>query len=136
MAATLRDHELHVAQVLEAAGLGVSMTSSPPSLYVGRFAEPARVQYVAVREVSGEAPLDYIGTGRSWLAPDVQVYVRGEPRKYHEAQALARRCWSVLHQAQVPGYSSCLAQGLPMYMGPDGAEGHRFAFTVTLGYAA
>ncbi|MBJ6762806.1 hypothetical protein JGU66_18740 [Myxococcaceae bacterium JPH2] len=136
MGATLRDVELHVAQVLDAAGLGLSMSSKPPSLYVGRFPEQARHALVVVREVAGDAPLDYLGTGRSWLAPDVQVYVRGEPRQYQAAQALARRCWSVLHRAQVPGYSSCLAQGMPSYMGPDGAEAHRFAFTVTLGYAA
>ncbi|MCY1043335.1 minor capsid protein [Corallococcus sp. bb12-1] len=133
MGATLKDVELHVAQVLEGAALGVSMTAAPPSLYTGPWPVSAPPQVVAVREVNGDAPEDYLGTGRSYLQPDVQVLVRG--LTYAAAQALARRCWSALHLAAVPGYVSCRAQGAPAYMGPDGKDHHRFAFTVTLAYA-
>ncbi|CAM4166030.1 hypothetical protein G4177_06115 [Corallococcus sp. ZKHCc1 1396] len=133
MGAALKDVELHVARVLEDAGLGVSQTATPPSLYMGPWPVSAPPLMVAVREVSGDAPEDYMGTGRSYLQPDVQVVARG--RTYADAQALARRCWSALHLASVPGYSSCRAQGAPAYMGPDGNDKHRFAFTVTLAYA-
>ncbi|RKH09326.1 DUF3168 domain-containing protein [Corallococcus sp. CA047B] len=133
MGATLKDVELHVAQLLEGADLGFSMTATPPSLYYRAWPVAAPPLMVAVREVSGDAPEDYMGTGRSYLQPDVQVVARG--RTYAEAQALARQCWSVLHLAAVPGYVSCRAQGAPAYMGPDGNDKHRFAFTVTLAYA-
>ncbi|MFP2897567.1 minor capsid protein [Corallococcus sp. 4LFB] len=134
MGAELRDVELAVAEVLAAADLGVSRTSSPPSLYRGPWPASAPAQVVAVREVQGDAPEDYVGAGRSYLQPDVQVLVRA--LTYADAQALARRCWSVLHLAAVPGYVSCRAQGQPAYLGEDGKQQHRFAFTVTLGYAA
>ncbi|RKG95571.1 hypothetical protein D7V97_36985 [Corallococcus sp. CA053C] len=137
MGAELQDVELHVAQVLEAAELGLTMTPTPPappSLYTGPWPLTAPPQVVAVREVTGTGPEDYMGTGRSYLQPDVQVLVRG--RTYADAQALARRCWSALHLAAVPGYVSCQAQGAPTYMGPDGSDKHRFVFTVTLAYAA
>lgn len=134
MGAELRDVELHVAEVLDAAGLGVSRTSSPPSLYRGPWPLSAPAQVVAVREVPGDAPEDYMGTGRSFLQPDVQVLVRA--LTYPEAQALARRCWSVLHLAAVPGYVSCRAQGLPSYLGADDNQRHRFVFTITLTYVA
>ncbi|RKH64119.1 phage tail terminator protein [Corallococcus aberystwythensis] len=134
MGAELRDVELHVAQVLDAAALGVSRTATPPSLYTGPMPAAAPPQAVAVREVPGDAPEDYLGTGRSYLQPDVQVLVRG--LTYLEAQALARRCWSALHLAAAPGYVSCRAQGQPAYLGEDGNHRHRFVFTVTLAYTA
>ncbi|AFE05570.1 hypothetical protein COCOR_04019 [Corallococcus coralloides DSM 2259] len=133
MAAELPDVELHVAQVLDSAALGVSRTTSPPTLYRGPMPMPAPPLAVAVREVPGDAPEDYMGTGRSYLQRDVQVLVRG--RDYPEAQALARGCWRALHLASVPGYVSCRAQGLPSYLGEGDNHRHRFVFTVTLGYA-
>ncbi|MBN9687124.1 MULTISPECIES: minor capsid protein [unclassified Corallococcus] len=133
MGAELRDVELHVAEVLDAAGLGISRTSSPPTLYRGPWPGSAPARMVAVREVSGDGPEDYMGTGRSYLQPDVQVLARA--LTYADAQALARRCWSVLHLAAVPGYVSCRCEGAPAYMGPDDKQWHRFSFTVTLAYA-
>lgn len=132
MGAELRDVEEAVAQALEAAALGVSQTASPPSLYMGPWPASAPPLMVAVREVTGDAPEDYMGTGKSYLQPDVQVLVRG--RTYREAHALAGRCWSTLHLATVPGYVSCRAQGMPAYIGQDGNDKYRFVFTITLGY--
>ena len=132
MASALTDVELHVAQVLDAAALGVSRTATPPSLYTGPMPLPAPPFAVAVREVPGDAPEDYMGTGHSYLQRDVQVLVRG--RNYLEAQALARGCWRALHRAPVPGYVSCRAQGQPSYLGEGDNHRHRFVFTVTLGH--
>ncbi|MBZ4371481.1 minor capsid protein [Corallococcus sp. AS-1-6] len=134
MASALTDVELHVAQVLDAAALGVSRTATPPSLYMGPMPLSAPPLAVAVREVPGDAPEDYMGTGRSYLQRDVQVLVRG--RDYLEAQALARECWRTLHLVAVSGYVSCRAQGLPSYLGEGDNHRHRFVFTVTLAYAA
>ncbi|RKG99204.1 phage tail terminator protein [Corallococcus carmarthensis] len=132
MGAELHDVELHVVQVLDAAALGISRASSPPSLYTGPMPMPAPPLAVAVREVPGDAPEDYMGTGRSYLQREVQVLVRG--RDYLEAQALARRCWRALHLAAVPGYVACRAQGLPSYLGEGDNHRHRFVFTVTTTY--
>ncbi|NRD61713.1 hypothetical protein HRD49_08090 [Corallococcus exiguus] len=132
MADELKDVELHVAQVLDAAALGVSRTLSPPSLYTGPMPMPAPPLAVAVREVSGDAPEDYMGTGRSYLQREVHVLVRG--RDYLEAQALARGCWRALHLVAVAGYVSCRAEGLPSYLGEGDNHRHRFVFTVTLAH--
>ncbi|NVJ05225.1 hypothetical protein HUW63_08240 [Myxococcus sp. AM001] len=133
---TPRDVELELAAFLEAAGLSLSTTSNPPSLYPGPFPASGPPQLVCIRHTGGEGGL-YLGTGRGVLAADVQVVVRGPKASYTATRELAARCWTALHLARVPGYVDVRCEGAgPHYMGPDGEGLPRFVFSLTARYSA
>nr|WP_217918482.1 hypothetical protein [Myxococcus sp. AM010] len=125
-----------MAAFLEAAGLELSTTSNPPSLYPGPFPVSGPPQLVCVRHTGGEGGL-YLGTGRGVLAADVQVVVRGPKASYTATRELAVRCWTALHLARVPGYVDVRCEGAgPHYMGPDGEGFPRFVFNLAARYSA
>ncbi|WP_426750178.1 hypothetical protein [Myxococcus sp. Y35] len=133
---TPRDVELELAAHLEAAGLGLSTTTNPPTLYPGPFPTSAPPRFVCVRHTGGEGGL-YLGTGRGVLSADVQVVVRGPRASYTATRELAVRCWTALHLARVPGYVDVRCEGAgPYYMGPDGEGGPRFVFNLAARYSA
>ncbi|GEL75556.1 minor capsid protein [Myxococcus virescens] len=133
---TPRDVELELAAYLEAAGLDLSSTTNPPTLYPGPFPPSAPPRMVCLRHTGGESGL-YLGTGRGVLAPDVQVIVRGPKGSYTATRELAARCWTALHLARVPGYVDVRCEGAgPHFMGPDGEGSLRFVFNLTARYSA
>lgn len=126
---TPRDVELELAQLLEAAGLGVSMTASPPTLYAGRFPVTGPDRLVCVRHTGGVGEV-YLGGG-GLLEPDVQVVVRGEREAYTETRALAVATWTALHLARAPGYVSVQCEGAgPVQQPPDEKGRPRFSFNL------
>ena len=80
--AVLRDVELDLAGIIEAASLGVSMNANQPSLYAGPFPSSAPQTMIAVRFAGGDDSEDFITTGNALFSPEAQVQVRGEPGRY------------------------------------------------------
>ncbi|QDF05009.1 hypothetical protein [Myxococcus xanthus] len=133
---TPRDVELELAAYLEAAGLDLSTTSNPPTLYPGPFPTSAPPRMVCLRHTGGEGSL-YLGTRRGVLSADVQVIVRGAKASYTATRGLAARCWTALHLARVPGYVDMWCEGAgPHYMGPDASDYPRFVFNLAARYSA
>ncbi|WP_224364224.1 minor capsid protein [Hyalangium versicolor] len=133
----LRDVELDVATLLEAAGLG-SMSSNPPTLYAGPFPASAPEILISCLSSGGETPEDYLaGTSRAYFRPEVTVRVRGPREKYRATLQRALDAWEALYGVQTPEYVLVKAQGAgPAYLGPDENGRHRFSFTVQLAYTA
>ena len=97
---SLRDVELDVAVLLEAAGLG-SLSGPVPTLYPGPFPETAPDAMVACRKSGGETPEPYLGnTGLHLHRETVTVLVRGtaEPGSYTDSGNQARAAWSALFE--------------------------------------
>ncbi|MFY1829134.1 hypothetical protein ACN47A_24660 [Myxococcus fulvus] len=133
---TPRHVERELALFLEGAGLGLSTTSSPPTLYWGQVPTATPDRCVVARETGGEQSL-YLGTGRGLLEADVQLVVRGVPNRTTDTRELAVACWRALHLARVPGYVRVLCEGAgPMQQPPDGSGRPRFSFNVTASYVA
>ncbi|WAM28512.1 hypothetical protein [Myxococcus sp. NMCA1] len=133
---TPRDVELELAAYLEAAGLSLSTTSNPPTLYPGPFPLKAPPRMVCLRYTGGEAGL-YLGTRRGVLAADVQVIVRGPQASYTATRDFAAQCWATLHLARVPGYVDVQCEGAgPHYMGLDASDYPRFVFNLAARYSA
>ncbi|MFP2962838.1 minor capsid protein [Myxococcus sp. 1LA] len=133
---TPRDVELDLATFLEAAGLDLSTSTNPPTLYPGPFPDSAPSRMVCLRHTGGESGL-YLGTGSGVVAADVQVIVRGPKKSYTDTRAVAVRCWSALHLARIPGFVEVRCEGAgPTFMGPDGEDRPRFVFNLTARYAA
>ncbi|QQR46524.1 hypothetical protein JKA73_10840 [Myxococcus xanthus] len=131
---TPRDVELELAAYLEAAGLGLSTATNPPTLYPGPFPTKAPPRMVCLRHTGGEAGL-YLGTGRGVLSSDVQVIVRGPQASYTATRELAVRCWTALHLAGVTGYVDVRCEGAgPHFMGLDSGDLPRFVFNLTARY--
>jgi hypothetical protein len=133
----LRDVELDIATLLQAAGLGLSMSANPPTLYAGPFPESAPDLMVAVRFAGGPESEDYIVRGQSLFSPEAQVLVRGTPGKYDEARALALQVFEALHLPSQSGYLTIKPEGAgPAYLGVDENHRHRFQVDVAAVYVA
>lgn len=133
---TPRDVEMDLARFLESAGLNLSTTSDPPTLYAGQYAESSPDQLVLVRHVGGEGS-QYLGSRRGYLVPDVQVVVRGHRERITATRELAVQCWAVLHMARIPGLVSVTCDGAgPIAQPPDVNGRPRFSFNVTASYVA
>lgn len=128
--------ERELALYLEGLGLGLSTTSSPPTLYWGQVPTKTPDLMVAVRDTGGEQSL-YLGTRRGLLAADVQVVVRGLPNRTEAARELAVACWSALHLARVPGYVDVQCEGAgPVAQPQDGSGRPRYSFNLAASYVA
>lgn len=133
---TPRDVELELAAFLEAAGLDLSTTSNPPTLYPGPFPVSAPQRFVCVRHTGGQSGR-YLGTQRGVMAADVQVITRGPKGSYTATRDFAVRCWSALDLARVPDFIDVRCEGAgPTFMGPDGEGAPRFVFNLTARYSA
>lgn len=130
----LRDVELDVAQLLEAAGLG-SMATSPPTLYAGYFPADKPEQLVAVRDTGGDDPEEHLGTGGAIFHPEVQVLVRAGTRT--AARELAVASYEALRLKRTDAYALIRPAGSgPLSSGKDANGRHVFTFNVELEYAA
>lgn len=130
----LRDPELELAEILNASGLGVSMTSSPPSLYAGPIPAAAPDRVVAVQFSGGPSSDDYVNTGVRLFAPELEVTVRGTG--YKATLDLALAAFWALHLPNHPAYSQIKAEGAgPLYAGPDESGRHVFEFDVSCSYS-
>lgn len=134
----LRDVELEVAKLLEAAGLG-SMSSNPPTLYAGPF--PAGSPDVVLSVVdfgSGENAEPHLGgAGRVSLTAEVTVRVRGEKHRYAEARGKALEAWAACWEGRPASSLHVVPSGSgPTYLGPDPSGRHQFSFTVRVRYRA
>ncbi|MFY0577979.1 minor capsid protein [Cystobacter fuscus] len=133
----LRDVELDIALVLEAAGLGLSMADVEPTLYAGPIPEAAPDRLVAVRGLSGGEPEDYLGNVTAIYRPEVQVIIRGNRNGYRDTLALASACFELLRNIRPSGYIRIdVESSQPEYMGADDLDRHRFIFTVNTEYRA
>ena len=134
---SLRDVQMDVVLLLEAAGLG-STTSNPPTLFAGQYPASAPDAFMAARYSGGTAPARYLAnTGQAYYTPTVTVLVRGEPHAHEATRQRAVAAWEALQGARPAGY----VQVEPEDAGPnelveDESSRPRFSFTVRLEYAA
>ncbi|PTL79092.1 minor capsid protein [Vitiosangium sp. GDMCC 1.1324] len=133
----LRDVEVEVALLLEAAGLG-STTSTPPTIYAGPFPASAPDAMISCLHSGAEEPEQYLAnTGQSYHRESVSVLVRGtrEPNSYVVDGARARAAWSALYDLHPDGYVTVDPEdGAPIYNGPDEQDRPRWSFSVSLEY--
>lgn len=136
---SLRDCELDVAKLLEAAGLG-SLADGAPTLFAGPFPANAPDALIACRLSGSEPPVKYVGgVGQAYHRERVTVLVRGtrEPGSYTESGTRARAAWAALYDLQPDGYVRVdLEDGAPIYNGPDEEDRPRWSFTVGLEYVS
>ncbi len=135
---SLRDCELDVAKLLEAAGLG-TLADGAPTLFAGPFPASVPDAFIACRQSSSPKPEKYLGNvARAYLRPTVTVLVRGAsgPDSYTESGARARAAWAALYsRTDVPGYVWIdPEEGEPTYLGEDEQHRPRWSFTVTCEY--
>lgn len=133
----LKDVELDVARLLEAAGLG-SLADGLPTLYAGPYPAGAPDAFMACRASGGEAPERYLaGTGRALHQETVTVLVRGErgPNGYLEGRTRAHAAWEALFESFPEGYVQVVAEGAgPMWLGEDDEGRPRWSFTTRTAY--
>ncbi|HEX5750021.1 MAG TPA: hypothetical protein VFZ09_27575 [Archangium sp.] len=134
---SLRDVELDVALLLEAAGLG-STSANPPTLYPGPYPATAPDAFIACRHSGAEKPEKYLAnTGLAYHRESVTVMVRGtrEPGSYVTDGARARAAWSALYDLHPSEYVLVDPEdGGPTYLGDDEEHRPRWSFTVGLEY--
>ncbi|MFY0567067.1 hypothetical protein ACN28E_24960 [Archangium lansingense] len=134
---SLRDVEVDVALLLEAAGLG-GTTSSPPTIYAGPIPAGAPDAIIACRDSPEEEPEQYLAnTGLVYHRDSVTVLVRGTraPGSYVTDGARARAAWSALFDLHPAEYVRVSPQdGRPTYLGTDNEQRHLWSFTVGLEY--
>lgn len=134
---SLRDVELDVTLLLEAAGLG-STSSNPPTLFAGPFPASAPDALIACRHSGAEKPEKYLAnTGLALHRETVTVLVRGtrKPGSYVTDGARARTAWSALFDLHPDEYELVDPEdGAPRYLGEDEEQRPRWSFTVELEY--
>ena len=136
----LKDVELNVARLLEAAGLG-SLANGAPPFFPGPFPEGAVDAFMACRlATGGEAPGKYLANaGTSLHRVVVTVLVRDArgPGGYLAGFARARAAWEAMYDTYPEGYVHMVAQdGGPTYIGEDEDGRPRWTFTVEAVYAS
>ncbi|EPX62545.1 hypothetical protein D187_008733 [Cystobacter fuscus DSM 2262] len=133
----LKDVELDVARLLEAAGLG-SLADGLPTLYAGPYPPGAPDAFIACRFSGGEKPEKYLAGARTALHRcTVTVLVRAArgPDGYSEGSARARAAWEALYDAHPEGYVSVdVEDGGPTYLGEDEEGRPRWSLTVGVLY--
>ncbi|QRK06049.1 hypothetical protein JQX13_38885 [Archangium violaceum] len=133
----LRDIELDVATLLEAAGLG-TLSGDTPTLYPGPFPTSAPDEMIAVIDAGGDPPEKYLAdTGLSLHRDMVTVLVRGTraPGSDKETGDRARAAWSALYDLQPDGYVRVEpTEGRPTRQTPDDEGRPRWVFSVELEY--
>lgn len=135
---SLRDCELDVARLLEAAGLG-SLADGLPTLYAGPYSEASPDALIACRQSSAERPEKYLGAvGLALHRPTVTVLVRGARglANYTESGERARAAWAALYdRTDIAEYIRIDCEdGAPTYLGEDEEQRPRWSFTVTCEY--
>lgn len=134
---SLRDTELDVALLLEAAGLG-STTSNPPSLYAGPIPAGAPDAMIACLDAGGDQPEKYLAnTGLSLHRDSLQVLVRGSPAPGSDKDTgdRARDAWAALYDLHLDEYIRIdPTEGRPTRQAPDEEGRPRWSFTVELEY--
>jgi hypothetical protein len=133
----LKDVELDVATVLQAASIG-SMSASPPTLYAGPFPNTAPDAMVAVAELSdpGEDLEQLGGGGRLALVHELTVQVRGPRSLFAPAKAKAVAAWEALREVTPADYVWWRPTGKPVNLGQDDMGRWRFSFTLRVEYRA
>jgi hypothetical protein len=133
----LKDVEMDVARLLEAAGLG-SLANGLPTLYAGPYPVGAPDAFIACRLSSAEKPEKYlanVGTARHRCTVTVLVRAARGPDGYLEGSARARAAWEALYDAHPEGYVHVDAEdGGPTYLGEDEGERPRWSLTVDVAY--
>jgi len=133
----LRDVELDVAQLLEAAGLG-TLADGLPTLYAGPFPAQAPDSFLAVRESTSEPPEKYLaasGTARHRASVAVLVRQARGPNAYAEGRERARAAWEALYDRHPEGYVHVDAlDGGPTFLGEDDDGRPQWSFNVGVEY--
>jgi hypothetical protein len=133
----LRDAEVDVAKLLEAAGLG-TLAPPHPTLFAGPYPASAPDALIACRHSGAEKPEKYLAnTGLAYHRESVTVQVRGTraPDGYAESGARARAAWSALFDVHPDEYVLVDPEdGGPTYLGEDEEQRPRWSFTVGLEY--
>ncbi|ATB41141.1 hypothetical protein CYFUS_006603 [Cystobacter fuscus] len=133
----LKDVELDVARLLEAAGLG-SLADSLPTLYAGPYSPGAPDAFIACRLSASEKPEKYLANaGMALHRCTVTVLVCGErgPDGYSEGSARARAAWEALYDAHPEGYVRVdVEDGGPTFLGEDEEGRPRWSLTVEAEY--
>ncbi|MCY1080296.1 hypothetical protein [Archangium lansingense] len=134
---SLRDCELDVATLLQAAGVG-SLAGPTPTLYAGPYPASAPDAMTSCRHSGAEKPEKYLAnTGLAKHTESVTVLVRGtrEPNAYTESGTRARAAWSALYDLHPPEYETVdLEDGGPTYLRDDEEQRPLWSFTVGLEY--
>ncbi len=133
----LKDTELDIARLLEAAGLG-TLSGPTPTLFAGPYPANAPDAFLACQQSSAEPPAKYLGTGAAYHVETVTVLVRGtrEPDGYTESRNRAEAAWEALFEARPAGYVRVEAESRPHYLGPDEDDRPQWSFTVSVEYAS
>ncbi|MET0404224.1 MAG: hypothetical protein ABW123_17560 [Cystobacter sp.] len=131
----LKDVELDVARLLEAAGLG-SLADGLPTLYAGPYPAGAPDAFISCRLSSSEKPEKYLAnTGTAMHRCTVTVLVRATrgPDDYIKGTARARAVWGVLYDAPPEGYVHVEPEdGGPTYLGEDEEGRPQWLLTICL----
>ncbi|EPX56160.1 hypothetical protein D187_007502 [Cystobacter fuscus DSM 2262] len=135
----LKDVELDVARLLEAAGLG-TLADGLPTLYAGPYPPGAPDAFIACRFSGGEKPEKYLanaGTALHRCTVTVLVRAARGPDGYSEGSARARAAWEVLYDAHPPGYVRVdVEDGGPTHLGEDEAGRPRWSINVSIAYSS
>lgn len=135
----LKDVELDVARLLEAAGLG-SLADGLPTLYAGPYPPGAPDTFMACRASGGEPPERYLaGTGAALHQETVTVLVRGErgPSGYLDSRARAHAAWEALFEARPQGYVRVAVDGAgPTWLDEDDEGRPQWSFTASAWYVS
>jgi hypothetical protein len=136
---SLRDTELDVAKLLEAAGLG-SLADGSPTLFAGPYPTSAPDAFISCRQTDADPPEKYLGNVPLRRHREtVTVLVRGgrEPGAYSASRSRALAAWQALAERyDVPGYDSIDCQeGAPNYLGEDEEQRPQWSFSVSCEYA-
>ena len=133
----LKDEELDVARLLEAAGLG-SLADGLPTLYAGPFPATAPDAFVACRLATSEPPEKYLaGAGTALHRCTVTVLVRGArgPNAYVDSRERARAAWEALYDRHPAGYVHVdSGEGAPTFLGEDGEQRPQWSLSVSVVY--
>ncbi|WP_368667763.1 MULTISPECIES: minor capsid protein [Corallococcus] len=136
----MRDIALELADVLEAAGIGLMRApATSANLFTAPMPEadgevPDRA--VALLATGGAGPQAYMGLRRAaYIAPGCQVRVRSAREDFEGGQRLAQAVFSALHLEALASCSVVRAEGsAPAYLGTDGADRHCWVFNVIIGF--
>ena len=133
----LKDVELDVTRLLEAAGLG-TLADGLPTLYAGPFPPTAPEQFISCRLATSEKVEKYLAnSGTALHRCTVTVLVRGVrgPDGYTTSRELACAAWGALYDRHPEGYVHVDAEdGGPTYLGEDEEGRPRWSLTIGAEY--